>query len=90
MPSDWNWLKGTLDEVQIYSRALTAQEIRQQAGISPVGGIAEYPDVAESRLSATDPAGGSSSSPYAAIAGIAAAAVAIAAGGWYVRRRYGS
>jgi hypothetical protein len=44
----------------------------------PVGGLAELPDV--SRPTAT---------PYAALAaGLAAAALALAAGGWYARRRF--
>jgi hypothetical protein len=44
---------------------------------SSVGGIAELPDV-------SDPSAGS----YLALAGLAAAACALAAGGWYVRRRW--
>ena len=55
-----------------------------------VGGIAEAPDMADSPLRATEPSSAAPSAPYAAIAGIAAAAVAIVGGGWYVRRRYGS
>ena len=43
----------------------------------PVGGLAELPDVS-----------GSSGPPYAALAaGLAAAVVALSAGGWYARRR---
>jgi hypothetical protein len=52
----------------------------------PVGGIAEYPDVAQppARQSAS---WGSSAAPYAAIAGAGAAAiVTLVASGWYVRR----
>ena len=52
--------------------------------LAPVGGVAEYPDIAESRLSA----GGSSSLPYSALVGVAAAVGAIAAGAWYARRRW--
>jgi len=51
------------------------------AEASPVGGIAELPDVAGS-------ASGSSSPPYAALAGAAAGVVALAAGAWYARRRW--
>ena len=48
----------------------------------PVGGIAEYPDIAE-------PAGNSSSLPSWALAGAAAAGAVILAGGaWYARRRW--
>jgi hypothetical protein len=48
-----------------------------QPVLRAVGGLAELPDVS-----------GSSSPPYAAIArGLAAAALAITAGGWYARRR---
>ena len=46
-----------------------------------VGGIAEAPDAAGS-------GDGSSSPPYAALAGAAAGVVALAAGGWYARRRW--
>jgi hypothetical protein len=46
-----------------------------------VGGVAEPPDAAGS-------ASGSSSPPYAALAGAAVAAVAIAVGGLYARRRW--
>jgi len=88
MPSDWNWLKGTLDEVQIYSRALTAQEIRQQAGISPVGGMAEFPHP-DTHLSAGSDGGASPSVSATAILGIIAGgvALALALAVWRVRRR---
>jgi len=52
--------------------------------LAPIGGVAEYPDMAESRLSA----GGSSSLPYSALVGVAAGVVAVAVGGWYARRRW--
>jgi LPXTG-motif cell wall-anchored protein len=48
----------------------------------PVGGIAEAPDVDASPLGTA----GSSSAPYLAIAGVAAAVV-LAAGALYARRR---
>jgi len=48
---------------------------------TPVGGIAEAPDVAAA-------AGSSPSRPYAALAGAAAGVVVLAAGGWYARRRW--
>jgi len=55
---------------------------------TPVGGIAELPDVAQPSLETADSSSGSSSPPYAAIAGAAAAAgLALTAGGWYARRR---
>lgn len=52
-----------------------------------VGGIAEAPDADASALGATT-SGESSAPPYAAIAGIAAGAVLLGAGGWYARRRW--
>jgi len=55
--------------------------------LAPVGGVAEYPDMAESHLSA----GGSSSLPYSALVGVAAAmgaALLVAAGAWHARRRW--
>jgi hypothetical protein len=52
--------------------------------LAPVGGVAEYPDMAESHLSA-----GSSSSLFSsALVGVAAAVGTIAAGAWYARRRW--
>jgi hypothetical protein len=50
--------------------------INDYCGIPPVGGMAELPDV--SGLAARD---------YIGLAGLAAAAAALAAGGWYARRR---
>ena len=50
-----------------------------------VGGIAELPEVAQAPASRA----GSSGSPYAAIAGGLAAALALTAGAWYARRRWG-
>ena len=44
---------------------------------APVGGLAELPD-----------ASGSAGRNYAALAGLAAALVALGAGGWYARRRF--
>jgi hypothetical protein len=52
-----------------------------------VGGIAEAPDAEASALGATA-SGGSSGTTYAVIAGIAAGAVLIGAGGWYARWRW--
>ena len=52
-----------------------------------IGGIAEAPDADASALEATD-SGSSSTTTYAAIAGIAAVAVLLGAGGWYARRRW--
>ena len=50
--------------------------------LPPVGGVAELPDVAQS--------GDSSAATYAALAGgLAAALVALTAGAWYARRRWG-
>ena len=48
------------------------------ATLSPAGGIAELPNVS-----------GSSGPPYAVLAGLAAAALALTAGAWYVTRRFG-
>ena len=54
----------------------------------PVGGIAEVlVDGSDSPASPAD-GSGSSAPPYAAIAGGLAAVVAVAAGGWYARRRW--
>jgi hypothetical protein len=71
-----NYFQGVLDDIRIYSRALTAEEIAQLAQPSPVGGMAELPEVA-----------GSSGPNHIALAG-AAALLALAAGGWYARRRW--
>jgi len=55
----------------------------------PVGGIAEFPDVDALPLETSDLSRGSSSPPYAAMAGALAAAVAaVAASAWYARRRW--
>lgn len=54
-----------------------------------IGGIAEAPDVDASALGATT-SGGSSDTTYAVIAGIAAGAVLLGAGGWYARKRWGA
>ena len=58
----------------------------------PVGGIAQYPAIAESAVRESDsPASGSGSSArsYALLAALAAVAAAtLAAGGWYARRRW--
>jgi hypothetical protein len=55
----------------------------------PVGGTADWPDIAGSAADRSLSSGGSSSPPYAAIACAAiAAALALAAGGWYARRRW--
>jgi len=55
---------------------------------TPIGGIAELPDVAQPSLETAASSSGSSSPPYAAIAGAAAAvALALTAGAWYARRR---
>jgi len=52
-----------------------------------IGGIAEAPDADASALEATT-SGGSSTTIYAVIAGIAAGLVVLGAGGWYARRRW--
>jgi hypothetical protein len=52
----------------------------------PVGGIADFPDVEESAPGMADSSDGSSF-PYAALAGGLVALAALAAGGWYARRR---
>jgi hypothetical protein len=61
-------------------------------GAAPVGGIAELPDVAPTGAQPVGaPPGGSgwSTGDYAALAsGLAAAAFAVVAGAWYVRRRW--
>ena len=56
-----------------------------QTGEPPVGGVAEAPDVDTISLGAKA-SGGSSTTTYAVIAGIAAGAVLLGAGGWYARR----
>jgi hypothetical protein len=87
-PWEWNWLNGALDEVKIYNRALTGQEIREQAGIWPVGGIQHLPDIADSALRAGESSGASSGPRYAALAGAGAAlTIALGFGRWHVRRR---
>jgi len=55
--------------------------------VTGVGGIQNLPDIAES-AAAAESSGGSSSLPYAAIAGVAAGLVVLGAGGWYARRRW--
>jgi len=83
------YLDGSLDEVAIFSRALTAPEIQRhyQDGLnSPVGGIAEYPQLEPGVATS---AHGSSGPSTLAVAGLATgAAVLLAAGGWYARRRW--
>jgi len=86
---------GRVDEVEIFDRALTSPEIQAiyNAGAagkckspSPVGGIAELPDVAPAQASWANPRAGS----YGALAGGAAAVVVVlVAGAWYARRRWG-
>jgi len=84
-----------IDEVEIFSRALAQPEIQGifDAGTDgkcrpPVGGTTEL------LVDGADPpalaAGGSGGSvPYAAVAGgMAAGVLALAAGGWYARRRW--
>jgi hypothetical protein len=81
------YLDGSLDEVAIFGRALTAPEIQRhyQYGLSnPIGGIAEAPAVNASPLETASP----SSPPYAAIAGAAAGLVVLAAGAWHAKRRW--
>jgi len=83
------YLDGSLDEVAIYSRALTAPEIQRhyQDGLnSPVGGIAESP-----QFEANAASSGRDSWPSNAftLAGLAAGAVLLlVAAGWYSRRRW--
>ena len=86
MPSEWNWLNGIMDDVRIYNRALTEQEIRGRAGILlPVGGIAEYPQLAPKAAAGEH---GSSASSGALAGAVVGGAVMLAAGGWYARRRW--
>jgi len=66
---------------------LDVQAAEKEAEPPAVGGIAEAPDADASPLGATA-SGGSSGTTYAVIAGIAAGAVLLAAGGWYARRRW--
>jgi len=79
-------------KIQCYNEDTGAPEIWSVVDMifvspaSSVGGIAEAPD-ADASLEATD-SGGSSSTTYAVIAGIAAGAVLLGAGGWYARRRW--
>jgi len=77
---------------RIFDGAISNAEIRIGEVCPPpsltVGGVAELPDVAQT------PAGqsGSSGPPYAVLAGAiaaAAGALAIGAGAWYARRRWG-
>jgi large repetitive protein len=83
------YLDGSLDEVAIFSRALTALEIQRhyQNGLNnPVGGIAEYPQL-EPEAAATR--GGPSGPNNVALAGAAGGAVLLlVAGGWCARRRW--
>ncbi|MCJ7491913.1 MAG: LamG domain-containing protein [Dehalococcoidia bacterium] len=87
-PEQRYWFKGTVDDVRIYNRALTAQEIRDQVGISPVGGMAEFPHP-DTHLSAGSDGGASPSVSATAILGIIAGgvALALALAVWRVRRR---
>ena len=74
------YLDGSLDEVAIFSRALTAPEIQRhyQNGLNnPVGGIAQLPHASDS-----------SGRNYVALAGLAAALATVTAGAWYARRRW--
>ena len=94
--------KFTIDYVDSQSRGITlyvgdttgCQVTKTGCSFNPttkllplVGGIAEAPDAEASALGATA-SGGSSGTTYAVIAGIAAGAVLLGAGGWYARRRW--
>jgi C1A family cysteine protease len=52
-----------------------------------VGGMADFPDIDGSAPRTADSSGASSGPPYAAVAAGVAGVLAIAAGGWYARRR---
>jgi hypothetical protein len=82
------YLDGSLDEVAIYNRALTASEIQSdyQHGLNnPVGGIAEYPQLEPGTLRS----GGSPARDTFALAlGVAGGTLLLTAGGWYARRRW--
>lgn len=57
--------------------------------IGPVGGMAEYPDVARAPAGHQSASSGSSDPPYAALAGgLAAAVLALSAGAVYARRHW--
>jgi hypothetical protein len=78
---DRNWLEGAIDEVRIFNRALTAQEIQQYMYLAPVGGIATLPEPAG------DP--GSSATSYVLLTTVGAAVLAsLAAAASYARRRW--
>jgi hypothetical protein len=83
------YLDGSLDEVAIFTRALTAPEIQRhyQNGLNnPVGGVAELPQLETNAASS----GRDSWPPNAfTLAGLAAGgALLLAAGGWCAKRRW--
>ena len=77
---------GPYQEVHVDNARELCVPVLKEMGVS-IGGIAEAPDADASALEATA-SGGSSTTTYAAIAGIAAVAVLLGAGGWYARRRW--
>ena len=86
---DFRRLQGQVDEVSIYNRALSADEIQAIADAGSagkckgpaVGGVGELPDLAESATS--------SARDYIALAALAAVGVvALTGGAWYARRRW--
>ena len=87
-----NYFPGAIDEVVVYSSALSDAEIRQLVEVGPVGGIAGLPDIAAASVDeAGTPAGGSgwSARGYAALsAGLAAVVLGLPAGAWYARRHW--
>lgn len=91
-----NFFDGEIDEVEVFNRALPNSDISEifshgnvgkckPAALSVVGGIVELLGQSESPGDAS----GSSARDYTApIAAVAVAVVALAAGGWYAKRRW--
>ncbi|MGB6895779.1 MAG: prenyltransferase/squalene oxidase repeat-containing protein, partial [Dehalococcoidia bacterium] len=79
----------TRHDARVMVAMIVGLEIDAVAPPSAVGGIVEIPVSASDAPASAANASGSSSPPYAAIAGAAAtAALALTAGGWYARRRW--
>lgn len=91
IPEGATALLNTLTNVTIEAADLPSITITDEtvSGIPAVGGIAELPDIDDLTLEPAGSSDGLSPLAYAGIAGgLGAAVLAIAAGGWYARRRW--
>jgi len=77
---DENTLCGNVDSLSNFALVVPST--------SPVGGIAELPDIANTRLGAQGSSGRDAGFPAALTAAVAAGVAALAGGAWYARRRW--